>query len=69
MITDHHAGGLSAITASHVEGSHVLQLHVVLLRNLDEGAPLKRFAEARAESKEGQQRLDVNFLCIKNGTS
>ncbi len=46
MITDHHAGGLSAITASHVEGSHVLQFHVVLLRNLDEGAPLERFAKA-----------------------
>ncbi len=69
MITDHHAGGLGAITASHVEGSHVLQLHVVLLRNLDEGAPLERFTKARAESKEAQQMLDVNFLCIKNGTS
>lgn len=45
MISDHHAGGLGAITASHVEGPHVLQFNVVLLRNLDEGAPLERFAK------------------------
>jgi len=30
----------------------VLQFHVVLLRNLDEGAPLERFTETWAESTE-----------------